>query len=605
MYRSGQGEYLSSEEIKGGRIQYMATIMSVYLAGNQTAVLPNTSQPRGNHWVAVVLDLEHGVVRYGDPTGAAAPSELLEMIMWWLGQHEWSRELKTEMLPCPNQVDSHSCSTLAFNSVVSHFYPSIPLVSASPDGVPGRFQAIELIGCYIQELITDSGDEHESKDASFMPKTKAPPSKTEGSKQFLKRWPGFTLDEQIGVIFNQVVPLSSKRGLDTSGSSAKRAKQTKQSAASFSHDDAVGDGSRDDDIFGGFFEDEGGEQSDEEPGQRFLVDCVEEKSRDGHKGGRPTLDVLDQLTVRCYKVSNPENLLWRCSGQGCTHTFSIRGKDRVFKHARIRTKLAPGLQETGSVDFFNRAKELGKAQRHKQITLAITELFCVCGLPLSLASSTAWKKVLTYADPSYKPPDRSALSDKWNPAEADRIYIKTIEDLKGFNDLTLSLNGGTSHGGESFWTLHVSTPLSQVYLLQVREATAESHTGDWFCDFAMKTIDAIGPARFSCMVSDSTGNTLLGRTKVARAVPTIIPVADCVHHLSNTVGDIVKLSFFRQNDNDDDDGISDSINDGIIDGISDGIIDGISDRTSDKIDDGISTIKIGMLYPKPQLPAHG
>ncbi|XP_006459858.1 hypothetical protein AGABI2DRAFT_67915, partial [Agaricus bisporus var. bisporus H97] len=53
-----------------------------------------------------------------------------------------------------------------------------------------------------------------------------------------------------------------------------------------------------------------------------------------------------------------------------------------------------------------------------------------------------------------------------------------------------------------------------------------------------QTIDAIGPAQFSCMVSDSTGNTLLGRTKVAHAVPTIIPVADCVHHLSNTVGDI-------------------------------------------------------------------
>ncbi|KAF7760558.1 hypothetical protein Agabi119p4_11234 [Agaricus bisporus var. burnettii] len=220
-----------------------------------------------------------------------------------------------------------------------------------------------------------------------------------------------------------------------------------------------------------------------------------------------------------------------------------KGKDVKNKGGNVRLH---GEVHQGSVDFFNRAKELGKAQRHKQLTLAITELFCVCGLPLSLASSTAWKKVLAYADPSYKPPDRSALSDKWIPAEADRIYIKTIEELKGFNDLTLSLDGGTSHGGESFWTLHVSTPLSQVYLLQVREATAESHTGDWLCDFAMKTIEAIGPARFSCMVSDSTGNTLLGRTKVARAVPTIIPVADCVHHLSNTVGDIVKLSFFRQ-----------------------------------------------------------
>lgn len=165
IYRSGQDVYLSSssgqylrhlgEEIKGGHIHHMATIVSVYLAGDQ-ALLPNISQPRGNHWVAVVLDFDNGVVRYGDPAGGEAPSELLEMIVWWLEQHGWSRKMKVEILPCPNQGDGHSCSTLAFNTVVSHFYPSIPLVSASPDGVPGRLQALELISIYIQGLVVSN-----------------------------------------------------------------------------------------------------------------------------------------------------------------------------------------------------------------------------------------------------------------------------------------------------------------------------------------------------------------------------------------------------------------------------------------------------------------
>lgn len=159
---------------------------------------------------------------------------------------------------------------------------------------------------------------------------------------------------------------------------------------------------------------------------------------------------------------------------------------------RVPTRL-DGEVHQGSVDFFNRAKELGKAQRHKQITLAITELFCVCGLPLSLASSSAWKNVFVYADPTYRPPDRTALSNKWIPTEADRIYIKMIQELKGHNDLTLSLDGGTSRSGESFWTLHVSTPLSQVHLLQVQEATAELHTGDWLRDFAMKASGVFFP----------------------------------------------------------------------------------------------------------------
>lgn len=39
---------------------------------------------------------------------------------------------------------------------------------------------------------------------------------------------------------------------------------------------------------------------------------------------------------------------------------------------------------------------------------------------------------------------------------------------------------------------------------------------------------------------------LLGRTKVAAMVPTIIPVSDCVHQLSNTIGNIVKLLYFHK-----------------------------------------------------------
>jgi hypothetical protein len=86
----------------------------------------------------------------------------------------------------------------------------------------------------------------------------------------------------------------------------------------------------------------------------------------------------------------------------------------------------------------------------------------------------------------YKLPNCNALSDKWIQAEADCIYIKTVEKLKDLNNLTLSLDGGTSHAGESFWTLHISTPTRQVHLMQVCEATDVSHTGQWLADFAMK-----------------------------------------------------------------------------------------------------------------------
>jgi hypothetical protein len=143
------------EEVKGGNIHCIAAIISVFQSPNQRAVLPTTSQPRGNHWVALILDLDEGVVRHGDPAGAGidAPSKLLDMIKWWLAQHGWKNDISIVALPCAQQQDGHSCSTLAFNAIVSHFYPSTALVSPTAESAPGRFQALKLVSSYIQELV--------------------------------------------------------------------------------------------------------------------------------------------------------------------------------------------------------------------------------------------------------------------------------------------------------------------------------------------------------------------------------------------------------------------------------------------------------------------
>jgi hypothetical protein len=347
-------------------------------------------------------------------------------------------------------------------------------------------------------------------------------------------WPEYTLDEQAQNIPEPVLPLAGKRNAPSIfGGRGKRKKIDKVAGSVDSFFiKANGGGGDNNEKTTTSFESDLTAVSDGQGGKNTLID-LKKKSGKGLKGGRPSLDILDLLTICCYKASNPQHILWRCSGEGCTHTFSLRSTDRVFKHARICNMLPSELQDQareksaqralstkmeslseglkgggkgtnvmkggreeqprkpneeipqGSQYFYDCAKKVGRAQRHEQITLAIIQLFCICGLPLSLASSAPWKNVLASADPSYKPPDRTALSDKWIPAEADRIHIATIEQLKTQNDLTLSLDGGTSHSGESFWTLHVSTPAGKVYLLQVREATAESHTGEWLRNFVM------------------------------------------------------------------------------------------------------------------------
>lgn len=80
--------------------------------------------------------------------------------------------------------------------------------------------------------------------------------------------------------------------------------------------------------------------------------------------------------------------------------------------------------------------------------------------------------------------------------------------------------------------------------METREATDESHTGDWIRNFVIEVIDRVGRDNFSGGVCDSTGNTRVSRRLVEGDVPTILALADVCHHLSNTSKDIAKLPYF-------------------------------------------------------------
>lgn len=54
----------------------------------------------------------------------------------------------------------------------------------------------------------------------------------------------------------------------------------------------------------------------------------------------------------------------------------------------------------------------------------------------------------------------------------------------------------------------------------------------------------IGRDKFCAVICDSTGNTRASRRLTVLEVPTALNVADIVHHISNTLKDIVKLEFF-------------------------------------------------------------
>ncbi|KAF8238046.1 hypothetical protein L208DRAFT_1375358 [Tricholoma matsutake] len=206
----------------------------------------------------------------------------------------------------------------------------------------------------------------------------------------------------------------------------------------------------------------------------------------------------------------------------------------------------PGKAGMPAMEFFEEAKTLGRAEWHKRLDFAILLLICAAGLPTYLVSRPEWQRVCMIADSTYTPATRERLETEQIVNEAENVAAKQREFLKMQENLTISCDGGTSKGREAFWTIHISTsPKRKVYLMECREATSESHTGVWIKNFVLEVIDSIGHAKFCAVVWDSTGNTHLSRRLLVLKVPTALNLADIVHHISNTLKDIIKLKYFE------------------------------------------------------------
>jgi hypothetical protein len=269
---------------------------------------------------------------------------------------------------------------------------------------------------------------------------------------------------------------------------------------------------------------------------------TKQKHHQGH--GRPRKTILDTYLQTCYQPSDPGKHLYRCVGNGCDMTFSNRNLQRTLKHARVCTRIAKELRlrakeltaknalskkvlgnesedemevevpvaasemviadedreakvvvkkqkmEDGTAvptaEWFEEAKRLGKAERHRRLDFAIVLLICAAGLPPYLVSRQEWKNMLIAADPSYTPMTREKLETEHIVNEAESVMERQLTYLKTQENLTISCDGGTSTGREAFWTTHVSSPKRKVYLMDCREATSESHTAVWIKNFILE-----------------------------------------------------------------------------------------------------------------------
>ena len=263
-----------------------------------------------------------------------------------------------------------------------------------------------------------------------------------------------------------------------------------------------------------------------------LIDIKKPQPKSGKPGsGRPANILIDNLSQCCYHIDNPGKHIFRCLGN-CGITYASRNLQRIVRHAAgcshlpadLRKqakaylanqapsrKLPVGDPESSKVDvdklddpskdgghvavkkrkvdetgWFEEVKKLGRKERHQKLDLAVVKLFCCAGIPTHITEIPIWKAFLAYADPSYTPASRAKLEEVQIPGEAESIHEIQLAYLKTQENIMVSCDGGTSKGKEAFWTIHMSTLDRKVYLMDVREATAVSHTAVWIKTFVLE-----------------------------------------------------------------------------------------------------------------------
>ncbi len=110
---------LGLEDFSWSRIAFFVNVKITH-AGLATRI-PTNIDP-GNHWVGVIIDTGLRELCFIDPYDLPAPPELMDILEWWLAQHQ-NIGFEKRLISHAKQSYAYSCGLLARNAVAHHLLP--------------------------------------------------------------------------------------------------------------------------------------------------------------------------------------------------------------------------------------------------------------------------------------------------------------------------------------------------------------------------------------------------------------------------------------------------------------------------------------------------
>jgi hypothetical protein len=251
-----------------------------------------------------------------------------------------------------------------------------------------------------------------------------------------------------------------------------------------------------------------------------------------------------------------------CSAETSPGALVEAGLNTVVKGKKGGKSISAVPHKTTTADeFFGPA---GRTETGHCLDFLILKLVCAANLPLRIVDYQEWKDVFRFLTPSYTPASRTKLLDDHIMGEQERVRKLQFEYLQNETHISFLYDGGSTRGGDSFYTVHATTQSRRVMLLEGWECMSESHTGEWIANMVLRVccltfratceyliifpqiIDQIGHKRFCCVSSDNTGNMRVSRDILCDVIRTMLNLPDPNHHMSNTIKDIVVLAYFAE-----------------------------------------------------------
>jgi hypothetical protein len=147
----------------------------------------------------------------------------------------------------------------------------------------------------------------------------------------------------------------------------------------------------------------------------------------------------------------------------------------------VGTSLAVRIQNQASVNPDSAPIEDAQARQLKtdKVNHALLKVLCDRMIPPSIVDSSKWREFVHSLDENINTASGTTISVNFVTTEAAFVRSESIKKLSQLNNLTLSFDGGTTRGGESVYTVHVTDPSTrEAHLVECSEETGVSHTAE-------------------------------------------------------------------------------------------------------------------------------